>query len=216
MLSFLFQWPTGQLYPWLPGDHMQRSCTMLLCRLEKYIKSLLVFVFFPLTYSARVSEVIPTPGCQRVDPNILRSNFLKIRLYVGWIILSDLLIWQFVLTYCVQRGPACFWLIFCLMLAEQFNLLGRLACMLSIVSYSSEIMMGIVLDFISAGKQPSCSVRHPLTSLKKTKKQYTQRTINIFTCTCVCASVAIIECVFPRLFCLFTLFLHNDINQYCA
>lgn len=55
-------------------------------------------------------------------PNKLRSNFLKIRLDVGWIILPDLLIWQFVLTHCVQCGPACYWVMFCLMPVEQFNL----------------------------------------------------------------------------------------------
>lgn len=62
------------------------------------------------------------PWCQRGDPNKLCGHFLKIWLNVGRIILSDLLIWQFVLTHCVQCGPACYWVIFYLMPVEQFNL----------------------------------------------------------------------------------------------
>lgn len=195
--------PTPSLTAWWPHAEKLHHAALQTGKIHQ-ITTCFCF-FFPLTWPARVSEVIPTPGCQGVDPNILRSNFLKIRLNVGWIILSDLLIWQFVLTYCVQCGHACFWLIFCLMPAEQFNLLGRLDVH---VIYNILLIRnhdGYCAWFHFWGKQPSCSVCHPLTSLKKTKKQYTQRTINIFTCSCVCASEPIIECIFPRFCCLFTL-----------
>lgn len=39
-----------------------------------------------------MSEVLLSTGCQRADPNMLGGNLAEIRLNVGQIILSDLLI----------------------------------------------------------------------------------------------------------------------------
>lgn len=72
------------------------------CRLRKPSGSVL---FFFLTCLVWVSEVLLSPGCRRVDPNTLGGNLPEIRLNVGWIILSDLLIWQFALTNRLQHGP---------------------------------------------------------------------------------------------------------------
>lgn len=92
---------------------MQRSYMMLVVDCKNPTDQS-CFLFF-LTCPVWVSEVLHSAGCQRVDPNILRSNLLEIRLNVGWIILSDLLIWQFALTNRLQRGPARLWVIFFLM-----------------------------------------------------------------------------------------------------
>lgn len=50
------------------------------------------FGFFFITCLAGVSEVLRSPGCQGVDPNMLGGNLLEIRLNDGRMILSDPLI----------------------------------------------------------------------------------------------------------------------------
>lgn len=168
-----------------------------------------LFLFFSLTCPARVSEAILTPGCQRVDPNILCSNFLKIRLNVGWIILSDLLIWQFVLTYCVQCGPACFWVIYCLMPAEQFNLTQSSG----LVTYNIFFIInhdGYRAWFYFWEKTAVfCSFCHPLASRKETNKtidpKKDNRYIGVHLCLCFCAYYYWMYLPCILLFCMYLL-----------
>lgn len=93
------KWPVPSFIALRP--HAETLCDAG-CGLQKSIRSVLFLFFF--TCPVWVSAALLSAGCQRVDPNIPRSNLLEIRLNVGWIILSDLLIWQFVLTNHLEQG----------------------------------------------------------------------------------------------------------------